>query len=137
MKGICPVCGKEYEYTRKNPFYCMDCLKAKNKEDKKRIDTFDFGEAIRVLKSGKPVSRLGWNGKKMFLVLSEGYKGNGTNLRNPHARLRFRFEEVYIASHIDMIDANGRYIIGWLASQTDMLSEDWFIVQDVEAFSIY
>lgn len=36
-----------------------------------------------------------------------------------------------------MIDTDGRYITGWLASQTDMLSEDWFIVQDVEAFSIY
>lgn len=137
MKAVCPVCGKEYEYTRKNPFYCMDCLKAKNKEVEKRIDTFDFGEAIRVLKSGKPVSRLGWNGKKMFLVLTEGYKGNGTNLKNPHARLRYRFEAVNIAPHIDMIAADGSYITGWLASQTDMLSEDWFMIQDVEAFSIY
>ena len=38
-------------------------------------------------------------------------------------------DEVEICSHIDMKSADNKIVIGWLASQTDMLAEDWEIVE--------
>lgn len=40
----------------------------------------------------------------------------------------FAGDTVPVAAHIDMHDAQGNYVSGWLASQTDMLAEDWMIV---------
>ena len=37
--------------------------------------------------------------------------------------------EINITSHIDMKAADGSMVVGWLASQTDMLSEDWVIIE--------
>lgn len=94
----------------------------------------DFGSAITALKAGKKVAREGWNGKGMFLVLAEGYKVAKENLR-PNSPINAEFlesrglSEVEILPHIDMwtVNAQGRqaYLPGWLASQTDMLSDDW------------
>lgn len=88
----------------------------------------NFGEAIQALKSGKKVAREGWNGKGMFLTLQEGSTVVGTNMRNENARNFYQDNNVKICSHIDMKAADGSYVVGWLASQTDMLAEDWVIV---------
>ena len=88
----------------------------------------DFGEAIQALKSGKKVAREGWNGKGMFLTLQEESTVVGTNMRNENARNYYQDNNVKIHPHIDMKAANGSYIVGWGATQTDMLAEDWFIV---------
>jgi hypothetical protein len=96
-----------------------------------------FGEAIDALKEGKKVSREGWNGKGMFLILAGGYKVAKENLRAGSAIDAAFLEsrgltEMEILPHIDMwtVNASGRqaYLAGWLASQTDMLSDDWNIV---------
>ena len=91
-----------------------------------------FGHALVALKEGKKVSRAGWNGKGMYLILVSG---------TPKAQLRegtaYRdasgLEECEILPHIDMwtVNAEGRcaFLPGWLASQTDMLSNDWQIVE--------
>ena len=98
----------------------------------------NFGEAIQALKSGKRVTREGWNGRGMFLVLAGGYKVKKADLR-PGGPINAAFleerglEEMEILPHIDMwtVNAHGRqaYLPGWLASQTDMLSDDWMIVE--------
>ena len=91
----------------------------------------DFGMAIEALKRGKAVARKGWNGKGMFLTLQEGSEVPGTKMRNKPAKDYYGGSTVKIASHIDMKAADGTYVVGWLASQTDMLAEDWDIVEPV------
>ena len=88
----------------------------------------DFGEALKALKDGKAVARKGWNGKGMFLTLQNGSEVDGTNMRNEPARKYYGDNKVKIYPHIDMKAADGTYVVGWLASQTDMLAEDWCIV---------
>lgn len=91
---------------------------------------FDFGMAISFLKEGEKVARKGWNGKGMWIYLVRGTNIPKSNLRN-EAALQIAdspLETVQINSHIDMKAADGSIVIGWLASQTDMLAEDWIIV---------
>jgi hypothetical protein len=93
----------------------------------------DFGGAIHALKAGKKVARLGWNGKNMFLMLAGDYSIAKDKLR-PGTHITAEFleaegvEEMKILPHIDMWTAQKTYLSGWLASQSDMLAEDWIIV---------
>ena len=91
----------------------------------------DFGKAIETLKQGKAVARKGWNGKGMFLTLQEGSEVDGSLMRNENAKNFYGEDKVKICPHIDMKAADGSYVVGWLASQTDMLAEDWEIVKPV------
>lgn len=88
-------------------------------------DEMDFGQALSALKDGRKVARAGWNGKGMFLFLTMG-----RTIPNNKERSFAHFEgdTVTLGSHIDMKDATGVYVSGWLASQTDMLANDWYIV---------
>ncbi len=96
----------------------------------------NFGDAIQELKDGNKVSRAGWNGKGMWLVLVNGTPsaklGEGTPYRKATG-----LPECEILPHIDMwtINAEGRRAMlpGWLASQSDMLADDWTIVSEVQA----
>ena len=91
----------------------------------------NFGEAIASLKQGKRVARKGWNGKGMFLYLVGGSVVDKQLLRG-EASAQPILNNVKCAvfnAHIDMKTADGSVCIGWLASQTDMLAEDWEIVE--------
>jgi hypothetical protein len=91
----------------------------------------DFGQAIRALKNGEKVAREGWNGKGMWLILVPGTPAVNTVEESPYYKAGFLSGE--ILPHIDMYTTNsaGRKAMlpGWLASQTDMLSEDWVLVE--------
>lgn len=84
-----------------------------------------FGGAIEALKDGQKVARSGWNGKGMFLFLVKGstFKVN----RPPLLGIYEEGTEINYCHHIDMKTADGS-IVPWLASQTDVLAEDWMIV---------
>lgn len=89
----------------------------------------NFGLAIEALKKGKKVSRSGWNGKHMYIYLQDGTK-NVKQARNNHLEeLIEKNGSVDINAHIDMKAADGTIVIGWLASQTDILSDDWSIIE--------
>lgn len=88
-------------------------------------ETFNFGKALELLKEGKKVCRSGWNGKGMFLTLQQGSIVKGNMMRNKPAKDFYGDGEVKICPHIDMKAADGSYVVGWLASQTDMLADDW------------
>ena len=96
-----------------------------------------FGQALELLKKGYRVARKGWNGKKMCIFLTKGsdVKYKDLKMHNQMALACARSEdineekEIHICDHIDMIAADGSIVIGWLASQTDMLAEDWIIIQ--------
>jgi len=87
--------------------------------------SMDFGEAIRAMKSGNRVARAGWNGKGMFLFLVNG--STFTVNREPLLSIMGEGTQVHYHSHIDMKTAQG-YVVPWLASQSDMLSDDWVVV---------
>lgn len=88
-------------------------------------DGHDFGWAIVALKAGSRVARLGWNGKSMFLFLVPGsvFKVN----RAPLLGIYPEGTKITYQPHIDMKTAQGT-VVPWLASQSDVLAEDWAIV---------
>ncbi|MDH5572344.1 MAG: DUF2829 domain-containing protein [Gammaproteobacteria bacterium] len=89
---------------------------------------FDFGQAITEMKSGAKVARAGWNGKGMWLMLVEGSTHASISPTSAYGKQGLT-ESVVINPHIDMMTAQGFMQPGWLASQTDMLAEDWSIVE--------
>jgi len=84
----------------------------------------NFGQAIDALKDGKKVCREGWNGKGMWLVLDHGTKGITPREGSVYAKAGLK-PGTDINPHIDMLTATGEMQPGWLASQTDMLADDW------------
>ena len=99
-------------------------------------ETFGFDRAINLIKNGMKVAREGWNGKGMWVALSPGYSIPAHHAKEGHAaahRAKEMTDEQYeidLLPHIDMRAANGSMVIGWLASQTDLLADDWMIVED-------
>lgn len=84
-----------------------------------------FGHSVEMLKAGHRVARAGWNGKGMFLFLVPGsrFKVN----RAPLLGIYPEGTEIDYHAHIDMKTATGE-VVPWLASQTDVLAEDWQLV---------
>ena len=100
----------------------------------------DFGDAIRALKTGKKVARAGWNGKDMWLSLSCPGTGSIPMARNIPASAFWsennaKYAEECRGGHatvlpcITMKTATGEILMGWLASQTDILAIDWQVVE--------
>lgn len=107
--------------------------------DNNKPASLNFGQAIEALKNAKLVARDGWNGKGMYLYLNPGSSPSmpptsehghkmlingidaklydlgvvGTTVRTPNVNMRA---------------ADGSTVTGWLASQTDILAEDWTII---------
>jgi len=77
----------------------------------------NFGQAIEALKKGHKVSRAGWNGKGMWIALVQGWDMADSELRS-------EIDELETAPWIGMKTADGKFV-PWLASQTDVLAEDW------------
>jgi hypothetical protein len=92
------------------------------------MEQTDFGWAIRRLKEGLKVARKGWNGKGIFLFLR---KGRVIKNVEPTAEMVEGTGKDWFEScdHICMKDAQGKCVVGWLASQTDMLADDWTIIK--------
>lgn len=83
----------------------------------------NFGQAIEALKDGQKVCREGWNGKGMFLVFVPATPNVNTVEGTPY--FNAGVTDTTINAHIDMYTAQGDMQPGWLASQTDMLADDW------------
>lgn len=94
---------------------------------------FDFGFAITALKAGKKVARKGWNGKGMWLAYSPGAKKLPAESFWAGPNQKYAWEEgggfATVLPCITMKTADGDILMGWLASQSDMLAEDWVIVE--------
>lgn len=89
----------------------------------------DFGEALRLLKQGRRVQRLGWNGKGMFLFLVPG--STFAVNRPPLLGIYPEGHVIRYQPHIDMKTADGS-VVPWLCSQSDALAEDWVEVGNVQ-----
>jgi len=82
----------------------------------------NFGQAIDALKCGKRVAREGWNVKGMFLFLVNG--STFTVNREPLLSIMGEGTQIQYHAHIDMKTAQG-YVVPWLASQSDIVADDW------------
>ena len=84
-----------------------------------------FGQAIVALVQGKSVAREGWNGKDMFLYL---IKGNELSKGLKYGYGEYVGEPEFVDT-IAMKTAQNTIVVGWLASQTDVLANDWVILK--------
>lgn len=84
---------------------------------------FDFGEAIRRMKNGARVARKGWNGKGMF-VMHCSVDGKDYTLSDGMAVTRRDYLYMKAADNT---------VVPWVASQTDILAEDWYEVKKEDA----
>jgi hypothetical protein len=110
----------------------------------------DFSDALKELRKGASIAREGWNGKDMFIFLAKtssysilgtpisGYSILGTPLPPSQfissvngSLLKILEGATDLLPAFFMKDAQGRIVTGWLASQTDMLADDWVVVHPV------
>ena len=87
------------------------------------VSTFTFGEAISRMKRGERVARKGWNGKNQYIQLATNISyidadGNAVNVEH----------EAIGNKAIAFVGTSGVQM-GWLASQADMLAEDWRVAE--------
>ena len=87
---------------------------------------YNFSEALHWLKTGHKCARQGWNGKDMFIFLVEGsvFRVN----RAPLLGIYPEGTEITYHAHVDIRCVDGQ-IVPWLCSQTDMLADDWVLVE--------
>ncbi len=92
----------------------------------------DFGEALQALKRGERVARSGWNGKGMWLSLSPGTPQLSADKFWSPQNKQFAASQpegrADVLPCITMKTADDKILMGWLASQSDMLAEDWEVV---------
>lgn len=85
----------------------------------------DFGGALAMLRTGRKVARAGWNGKGMWIVLQRGYP-NGVPINKNTSEATGISEGTIIKflPYLMMKTVDGSFV-PWLASQTDILADDW------------
>lgn len=86
----------------------------------------DFSKALTQIKAGNRVARSGWNGAGMFVFLVPGR--TFTVNRAPLLGIYPEGTVITYQAHIDMKTASGS-VVPWLASQSDVLADDWVIVE--------
>lgn len=106
---------------------------------KSQSQGLSFGDALKALKAGQRVARTGWNGKGMWLSLSCAPGGDAAAGRREIAAENFWSSNnseyarknggsAVVLPCITMKTATGEILMGWLASQTDMLADDWMVL---------
>lgn len=90
-----------------------------------------FGSAIDYAKNGRKVSRSGWNGRDMWVAYSPGAEALPAYAFWSPANKAYAESvggSVKVLPCLTMKTATGEILMGWLASQTDMLANDWFVL---------
>ena len=84
----------------------------------------NFGEALEKVKAGYAISRTGWNGKGQFVYL--------ISARDLQVGLEYGYGEYegepIFTDTLAIRTTHNQIQVGWLASQSDMLAEDWRVV---------
>lgn len=97
-----------------------------------------FSTALEACKKGKRIAREGWNGKGMFICNYNGLTALGDNemyeplcswvrKNQPHKKYTNCIE---VLPCLILKTADNKALFGWLASQTDLLANDWEILED-------
>lgn len=111
------------------------CPKAQFEEANRPTEGMSFGHAIEAARKGEKIARAGWNGKNMFVVVMPAlnlppYSTQDTNRKVNDRTAKWIGEDTALncVPYFAMYAADGSWVPGWLASQTDMLADDWMIV---------
>lgn len=97
-------------------------------------NTLNFGQALESLKQGHRIARSGWNGKGMFVCLNKGSHDFSEESAPGFTHIDGVKRELFDLGNtgtttrlpnLNMRAATGSTVTGWLASQTDLLAEDW------------
>ncbi len=97
----------------------------------KQKTDLSFSHAIQEMKNGNRVARAGWNGKNMWICKGDGHPAlTADKFWNKHTK---EFAEsnggtAEVLPYLIMKTADNKILMGWLASQTDMLANDWCIL---------
>ena len=94
-----------------------------------------YYEALKECLNGKKITRKDWNGKNMYIYYTPGRRvkvEDWFNRANGGYPTKEEIERGYIIlkGHFDMYNAQAERITGWLASQTDMASDQWEVLND-------
>lgn len=91
-----------------------------------QTDTMSFGLAIEAAKMGKKIARSGWNGKNQYVELATcvSYKNAAAEIVN--------VDHQNIGNKALAFVGTSGVQLGWLASQADMLANDWHIIYEEE-----
>ena len=119
-----PGYGVKYEdgYTSWSP---KEVFESAYRDIEGPVQALNFGDAIHMLKTGKKVTRAGWNGKGMFVFLV-----NGSTFKVSRAPLLGIFPEgaeINYRPHIDIKNVDGS-ISTWVPSIGDVMAEDWQVL---------
>jgi hypothetical protein len=79
-------------------------------------ETHSFGQALEAVKSGKKIARHGWNGKGLWI-----------EIQRPDVNSKMTLPYLFLNYPSDSQNTPGARV-PWLASQTDILADDWVIV---------
>ncbi len=132
LGGVPHVDGKPVTFDEKTSRWADDqhqqgivgqaIAEAKQREMSQTKVRFDFSMALQWLKQGYQVQRTGWNGKGMHIVLTR----SGSTIVKTKNQIMFD-KRVPLDPFIMMYTVQETYV-PWLASQTDILAEDWQVV---------
>ena len=102
----------------------------------REVNGMSFGLAIEAAKLGLKIARTGWNGKNMFVVYMPPLHLPPFNTQEPGPRVndrtaKFIGEDTSLdcQPYFAMFNAQKQWIPGWVASQSDMLADDWQIIK--------
>ena len=110
--------------------YISWCPKAQFEAAGRPCDGMTFGMAIEAMKRGKKVARSGWNGKGMYLWILPESEIKLDWCKDQRLIEAFGNRDTLpCLGTVRMFTADKKILTGWLASQTDMLAEDWQIVE--------
>jgi hypothetical protein len=124
-------------HLRPLPYLDDPVTPAKTQCSPAKTQCYDFGEALRLLKSGKKMRRAGWNGKGMWICYQRGYpEGVAINKNTAEATgisegtfcrfLPYIMMKTAARFRTDLFPSEPKpEFVPWLASQTDLLAEDW------------
>lgn len=87
----------------------------------RNVEGLTFGFAIEAMKKGHKVARKGWNGKGMFLKYVDPWE---YSIKTPIVYSKIMALDPWIG-----MKTAGDTFVPWLASQSDVLSEDWVIIE--------
>ncbi len=92
-------------------------------------DGMSFGLAIEAAKQGKKIARSGWNGKGMWVIYRTGYPDGIPCNKNTADAVGIPEGTLFkVRPYLQMKCVDGSFQM-WLASQSDILADDWYIVE--------
>lgn len=92
-------------------------------------ETLDFSDALRQVKAGKKIARVGWNGKGMFVVYQKGYPEGIPANKNTAEAWGIKEGDLFKCEpYLQIRMVNGSHSM-WIPSINDVLANDWVVVE--------